>query len=100
MKRPRYYCEHCGAEVKRNSKICPHCGSFFSSVKCPKCEYSGRVSEFDHGCPVCGYRERATAAPEPFKAPPLDAGPLPVWVYVGVGLAFVAILALLFRAMR
>ncbi len=100
MNPPRYFCENCGAEVRRNDKVCRNCGRFFNSVKCPKCDYSGEVKDFDFGCPVCGYAERATAAPEPFKAPPVPAGPLPVWVYLAVGLAFVGIVALLVNALR
>ena len=100
MKSPHYFCEHCGAEVKRDAKLCPKCGRFFSSVKCPKCDYSGAVSEFDSGCPVCGYADRATAAPDPFSAPPQAAAPLAAWVYVAVGAAFLAILLLLVNALR
>ncbi|MBL8967460.1 MAG: zinc ribbon domain-containing protein [Spirochaetaceae bacterium] len=81
MKRPRYYCEHCGAEVKHDARVCPRCGRFFSSVKCPKCGHSGRAEDFRGGCPICGYADPANAAPDPFLAPPETAAPLPIWVY-------------------
>lgn len=99
MKTLRYYCEHCGREVRRDAVVCPYCGRFFTSVKCPKCGYSGRVEEFRRGCPVCGSTDALNPAPEPFKPPPQAVGPLPLWVYVAVGLALILILVLLLRAM-
>jgi len=99
MKKPRYFCENCGKEVKRNSPLCPYCGRFFTSVRCPKCGYSGIVEEFDSGCPVCGYAEAAAAAPEALKPPPPPVTPLPVWVYAAVLLALAAVIALLLRAL-
>ncbi len=51
----RYFCEHCGKEVPRNSRRCPHCGKFFSSVQCPRCGHQGEGRTFDAGCPACGY---------------------------------------------
>lgn len=55
MKEARFFCEHCGKEVKVNARICTHCGSFFSAVRCPKCSFSGAGELFLHGCPRCGY---------------------------------------------
>jgi predicted amidophosphoribosyltransferase len=100
MKKPRYFCEHCGKEVRRDAPLCPYCGRFFSSVRCPKCGFSGDVAEFDSGCPVCGYAEAATAAPEPFKAPPETVTPLPIWVYIAAAAALVAAVLLLLQALR
>jgi len=51
----RYFCEGCGKEVPRNSRRCPHCGKFFSSVQCPRCGHQGEGRTFDAGCPSCGY---------------------------------------------
>lgn len=51
----RYFCEYCGKEVPRNSRRCPHCGKFFSSVQCPRCGHQGEGRTFDAGCPSCGY---------------------------------------------
>lgn len=96
MKRPRYYCENCGAEVRRDARVCPRCGRFFSSVKCPRCGYVGKVDDFKVGCPVCGYAEAASPSPEPFKAPPAQVPPLSPWVYVAALAALAAILGLLF----
>jgi predicted ATP-dependent serine protease len=53
--RLRYFCEHCGKEVPRNSERCPHCGKFFSSVQCPRCGHEGEGRTFEAGCPSCGY---------------------------------------------
>ena len=51
----KFYCADCGAEVKRNAKECPHCGSSFGAVRCPKCLFEGKSELFASGCPVCGY---------------------------------------------
>jgi len=55
MKEARFFCEHCGKEVKASARVCTHCGSFFSAVRCPKCSFSGAGELFLHGCPRCGY---------------------------------------------
>lgn len=54
-KEPKFFCESCGSEVPRNSKICTTCGRFFASVKCPKCGCIGDNDDFKKGCPTCGY---------------------------------------------
>ena len=54
-KAPRFFCEHCGAEVGRDERACPECGRFFSAVRCPRCGFSGSAGKFADGCPVCGY---------------------------------------------
>jgi hypothetical protein len=62
----RYFCEHCGTEVRAGAAVCPSCGSVFTAVRCPECGYEGRAPEFHAGCPVCGYRNRtAEDAPAP-----------------------------------
>ncbi|MFP4301556.1 MAG: zinc ribbon domain-containing protein [Spirochaetaceae bacterium] len=55
MQRRRFYCENCGEEVKPTAKVCPRCGAFFTNVRCPRCNYTGKAHEFTRGCPVCGY---------------------------------------------
>ena len=50
-----FYCENCGKGVRPNARVCPHCGRFFSAVKCPACNFSGEVALFMAGCPNCGY---------------------------------------------
>lgn len=100
MKRPRYFCEHCGAEVRRDARVCPRCGRFFSSVRCPKCGHTGEAGEFRAGCPLCGYAEAANGAPDPFLSAPAAAAPLPAWIYLGALAALVAAIALLLRALR
>jgi len=100
VKRPRYYCEHCGAEVRKDARICPRCGRFFSSVKCPRCGYVGVADDFDGGCPVCGYADAANAAPEPIKAlAPASSSP-PWWAYPVAALALLALTFLLLQALR
>ena len=54
-KAAKFFCEHCGSEVKANAKVCPKCGKFFSSVRCPRCAYMGTVRDFSNGCPRCHY---------------------------------------------
>lgn len=54
-KEAKFFCESCGSEVPRNSKVCPTCGKFFASVRCPKCFATGTNDDFRNGCPRCGY---------------------------------------------
>ncbi|MBO5137305.1 MAG: zinc ribbon domain-containing protein [Spirochaetaceae bacterium] len=54
-KKPRFFCENCNAEVKRDAKFCKKCGHFFASVKCPACGKIGTAEIFKKGCPLCGY---------------------------------------------
>lgn len=54
-KQAKFFCESCGAEVKSNSRVCPYCGKFFSSVRCPRCGKTGSNEDFKKGCPACGY---------------------------------------------
>ncbi|TVR59022.1 MAG: zinc ribbon domain-containing protein [Spirochaetaceae bacterium] len=55
VKTSRFFCENCGREVKHDAKVCPGCGRFFSSVRCPRCSFSGEADLFVFGCPNCGY---------------------------------------------
>ena len=54
-KKPKYFCENCGEEVNAKARFCPHCGKFFSSVRCPNCGHTGSVENFKKGCPACHY---------------------------------------------
>ncbi len=54
-KEAKFFCESCGSEVPRNSKVCPTCGKFFASVRCPQCGRIGTNEDFKNGCPTCGY---------------------------------------------
>ena len=87
---PKFFCENCGKEVKRNASICPHCGRFFASVKCPACNYIGEESQFRDGCPRCGFAVHKHNRKEEFmqakkkyskSSRRYDEG-LPWWVYV------------------
>ena len=100
MKRPRYFCEHCGAEVGKDARLCPRCGRFFSSVKCPRCGYVGEGDDFVRGCPVCGYADAANAAPEPLRPAALPAQNLPWWSYPAAAALLLALVILLVRALR
>lgn len=51
----KFYCQKCGAVVGREDSMCTSCGSVFSSVMCPKCNFSGKGTLFVNGCPKCGY---------------------------------------------
>lgn len=55
MLQPKFYCENCKKEVSAKDKICPRCGKFFSDVRCPKCNFTGKSELFFAGCPQCGY---------------------------------------------
>lgn len=54
-KEAKFFCESCGSEVPRNSRVCPTCGKFFASVRCPQCGRTGTNDDFKNGCPTCGY---------------------------------------------
>ena len=54
-KEAKFFCESCGSEVPRNSRVCPTCGKFFASVRCPQCGRIGTNDDFKNGCPTCGY---------------------------------------------
>ncbi|MDR1785697.1 MAG: zinc ribbon domain-containing protein [Spirochaetaceae bacterium] len=90
--RSKFFCEHCGAEVKQNAKVCTACGKFFTAVRCPECGQSGDAQDFAQGCPYCGYggaRRGAAAATTGTRASPGEA--LPLWAYA---LCAVAVLGL------
>jgi uncharacterized membrane protein YvbJ len=98
----RFFCENCGAEVKRNEKTCPQCGVSFANVLCQACGFSGEPRLFAAGCPVCGAAVAATpigAAPKPKrKNTPRQrfaAGAPPAWAYILALLVFAGIFALL-----
>jgi len=99
--RPRFFCEHCGAEVKRNADRCSACGKFFSSVRCPKCGFVGAEDLFSDGCPVCGYSAGRRNGPDRGGAAPggaarQSAGGLPLWVYLlTIGCAILVVLSAL-----
>lgn len=100
MNTPKFFCENCGNEVKRNTKVCPHCGKFFASVRCPECNRLGSPDDFANGCPECGYavysdskakqnkRRKNTSV---YKSNRYD-DPLPWWIYsIVILIAFIVI---------
>ncbi|MDR2370191.1 MAG: zinc ribbon domain-containing protein [Treponema sp.] len=100
---PRFFCEHCGAEVARNAKACPRCGRFFASVRCPACGFAGAEALFKGGCPVCGYSSSGLPLPPgpgERKKPLSPSGPLPAWVYVLSVIALILVLVLLYTIIR
>jgi uncharacterized membrane protein YvbJ len=108
LKKPRFFCDNCGAEVGMTAKSCPACGRFFASVRCPKCGYTGRDDDFAHGCPSCGY----SAPPPVAESPPgnknsgrnpqkgTTSEPLPVWMYVLASLILIFVLVILYNSLR
>ena len=114
-KQPKFFCENCNAEVRRDAVICPHCGRFFASVRCPSCGFTGIHKEFKDGCPSCGYaftpdeQENKKNNTKKLKKKKFrivqyvgheadartDTDPLPLWVY-GVVLLLCAALAIIF----
>jgi uncharacterized membrane protein YvbJ len=99
-KTPKFFCEHCGAEVRQHAKFCKKCGRFFSSVRCPMCGKSGEAPLFSNGCPFCGYaigKEQRTPPVNQKSAKRHD--PLPAWLYVVSAGALIGLLcAIFFRA--
>lgn len=106
----RFFCEYCDYEVDFEAKICPHCGHFFASVRCPVCGKTGDLKQFMYGCPACGYagtkkkqEEKKTRKKHtfynPFSMPPGHSkkpttGSLPIWVYIIVLFLVLGILLL------
>ena len=114
-KQPKFFCENCNAEVRRDAVICPHCGRFFASVRCPACGFTGTHKEFKDGCPSCGYavgsdipktKTGKAKKTKKHKLPVVwynghengvraDTDPLPLWIY-GLVLLLCAALAAIF----
>lgn len=104
METPKFFCENCGNEVKRNAHFCPHCGRIFASVRCPSCNYFGHSSQFAKGCPKCGYafhpqKEKKEKNPKQKKvAYKAYDDALPKWVYALVfGIVLAVVIAILFH---
>lgn len=121
-KHAKFFCENCGAEVPQNAKMCRHCGRFFTSVRCPACGATGTNSQFENGCPVCGYavgkgkkssasekaafkektagrKSRAklrleieSRSPRTFARKKTADGALPLWFYLVITLVFLGFL--------
>jgi predicted RNA-binding Zn-ribbon protein involved in translation (DUF1610 family) len=98
-KKPRFFCDNCGAEVGRNAKACPQCGRYFASVRCPSCGFTGDENTFKNGCPSCGYSVTpspgSTLADTPVPEKKVPAGPLPLWVYLLSIAAFIVAVTIL-----
>jgi ssDNA-binding Zn-finger/Zn-ribbon topoisomerase 1 len=108
-KKPRFFCDNCGAEVAMSAKSCPQCGRFFASVRCPKCGFTGRDEEFARGCPACGYSaapparsgENSKKNAQWGRKQTEDAGgALSFWLYLFAVLIFIFVLALLYNLLR
>ena len=103
MKRSRFFCENCHKEVRPNAKVCPHCGRFFTAVRCPMCSYVGHARDFARGCPNCGYAGANADQSAGFETLDYDDGnsgnapanPTPKWVWP----LAIAILVLVFGAL-
>jgi hypothetical protein len=59
MKQATFFCENCGKPVPLDAEECPHCGSRFTAVHCPKCSFVGKATLFTAGCPRCGFLSSA-----------------------------------------
>ncbi|GAB4221583.1 MAG: hypothetical protein Kow009_11540 [Spirochaetales bacterium] len=70
--KPKFFCEHCKKEVSARDKVCPHCGRFFSEVRCPRCGFTGEGKLFYDGCPNCGYLSSASKGTAVPGAPGLE----------------------------
>ncbi|MDR1419710.1 MAG: zinc ribbon domain-containing protein [Treponema sp.] len=102
LKSPKFFCEHCGAQVARDARACPRCGRFFASVRCPACGYTGAESLFAGGCPSCGYSSPSQRRGpfSPVKKPARSTGPLPLWIYLFSVLALLCVIVLLYVIMK
>jgi predicted amidophosphoribosyltransferase len=98
----RFFCENCGAEVKRDAKTCPQCGVSFADVVCQACGFSGAPHLFSARCPVCGAPVDSGPVNGAFKPKGgnmarqrFAAGAPPAWAYILALLAFAGVCALL-----
>jgi predicted RNA-binding Zn-ribbon protein involved in translation (DUF1610 family) len=82
-KQSRFFCDNCGAEVKKNADRCPKCGRFFASIRCPKCGFFGTSEQFSNGCPECGYSSQKKQGKKSNKA---QSGTLSPLLFVLTGL--------------
>jgi len=95
-KKPRFFCDNCGAEVPRDGKRCPNCGRYFASVRCPACGFTGEETLFREGCPVCGYSTTTGNNRGVKESEKASGGGLPLWVYILTSAVFTALMAALF----
>ena len=93
-KKPKFFCESCGAEVPIDEKKCPKCGSDFASIRCPACGFIGDDDMFEGGCPICGYSSGKNSS-EYYLGDIEDVkkakGSLPLWAYILTVLVFLGI---------
>ena len=127
-KEAKFFCESCGSEVPRNSRVCPTCGKFFASVRCPQCGKTGTNDDFKKGCPSCGYAvnpdlANSSAAFQPGhsninykhsnsvsgfrnsfyskkkkKTGYVESG-LPIWIYISTVVVLIILVALLYSCL-
>ncbi|MFA6507973.1 MAG: zinc ribbon domain-containing protein [Treponemataceae bacterium] len=104
-KGPRFFCEHCGAEVSRNAHRCSACGRHFSSILCPKCGFSGSEALFSAGCPSCGYSAPPSHSGDTYdlastRKVSVPTGSLPFWVYALTVFGLLVVVAAAFTVLR
>jgi uncharacterized membrane protein YvbJ len=98
----KFYCDNCGAEVGRDDEQCPSCGRYFSSVRCPRCGYSGQGDEFKRGCPVCGYSapKETVSETKENETEGKESVHTPAWLYLLTGVLVLIITVLLLDFLR
>ncbi|GHT49416.1 hypothetical protein FACS1894102_4090 [Spirochaetia bacterium] len=97
-KKPKFYCDACGAEVGASATRCTRCGKFFSAVRCPKCFWVGEQEDFKNGCPSCGYSSKGKIKKNiSAKGSKKNNGSveLPSWFFAIAASLFVMLIALL-----
>lgn len=109
LKKAKFYCESCGAEVPQNAKFCGTCGKFFTFVRCPNCYFSGDSKIFTNGCPKCGYafhssgeknkKNKSLSVKKNKKVHNNGDSSLPLWIYIAVTLALIAVIFGLYSCM-
>jgi len=49
-----FTCGHCGRDVSKETRVCPHCRALLSGIKCRACGFVGSESNFvGDRCPKC-----------------------------------------------
>lgn len=124
-KQAKFFCEFCDSEVPYNAKICPTCGHFFLSVRCPVCGKTGSHKEFTNGCPQCGYAFNGDKSTAPQTTPEQitkktgfgkekhffndddskargrrSSDALPLWIYAATFVVFAGIIILFYNLLK
>ncbi len=67
-KKVYFICDYCGSRVNIDDTECENCGSGFTDVRCPRCNFVGNAKRFSDGCPQCHLTSVITSVKTPLMA--------------------------------